>query len=165
MKTCKCGCGWPVFSHGYAKFCQHKRTDKKKPHGLKLNITTVKDFKKDPDFGFDNQQDLFAWLWQEAKDKNGIVICPYTKERLNRFYNTEMWYSCFAHVLPKGQYTYFKLNPKNIRVVFPEFHRIIDQGTSIDRINHPTWRFDLWDGEKEEMRIQYDLFTKQNLLA
>jgi len=28
-KKCECGCGYPVFSNKYAKFCQFKRTDKK----------------------------------------------------------------------------------------------------------------------------------------
>lgn len=164
-KTCKCGCGWPVFSHGYAKYCQNKRTDDKKPHGLKIKVTTVKDFRKVPDFGFENQTDLFAWLWQEAKDKNGIVICPFTGERLNRFYNTELYWSCFAHILAKGKYTYWKLNPKNMVVCFPDFHVVVDQGSSLDRANHPNWDFQAWYQRKEELKIEYELFKKTNLLA
>jgi hypothetical protein len=31
MKKCNCGCGYPVFSNGYASYCQWKRTDKKRP--------------------------------------------------------------------------------------------------------------------------------------
>jgi hypothetical protein len=50
-------------------------------------------------------------------------------------------------------------------VVFPEFHRVADFGTSIDRANHPTWRFDLRNARVEEMKIKYALFKKQNLLA
>ena len=29
MKLCNCGCGLPVFSHSFSKYCQHKRTDEK----------------------------------------------------------------------------------------------------------------------------------------
>jgi hypothetical protein len=172
MRTCEIDdCHYPVWGTdkntgiGYCKRHQYERTDKKKPHGIKIKVPQVRDFSKVPDFGFENQQDMFAWLWQEAKDSRGIVTCPYTKERLNRFYGTNMWYSCFAHILPKGRYTYWKLNPKNVVVVHPDFHAIVDQGTSLDRINHPLWKFDLWDKRKLEMKIEYDVFKKQNLLG
>ncbi len=161
--TCKCGCGWPVFSHGYAKFCQNKRTDDKKPK--KAPAHTKRERVRDFDFGFENQTDLFQWLWQDAQNEKGEVFCPYTGEKLNRFYNTEMWFSCFMHLLNKKNWIYFKLNPKNIRIGFPSFHKIVDQGTSLDRANHPEWKFELWNREVEEMKIQYALFKKQNLLA
>lgn len=163
MKTCKHPtCPYPVFSHLYCKSHQYLRTDRKPK---KIPLRTQRTHVRDYSFGFENQTDLFEWLWEEVKDKNGMVICPYTKERLNRFYNTEMYFNCFSHILPKGKYTYFKLNPKNVRVVHPDFHRIIDQGTSLDRINHPDWKFSAWDNEVEDMKIQYQLFKKQNLLA
>ena len=165
MKACKCGCGWPVFSHGYAKYCQGKRTDDKKPKYPKLRITQVKDFCKTPNFGFESEIDMFNHLWEEAKNEKGQVICPYTNEKLNRFYNTLKYFSCFAHVLPKGRYTYWKMNPINVEVVFPEFHRIVDQGTFQDRAAHPMWRFDAWDKKREELKIQYQEFKKRNLLA
>ena len=165
-------CPYPVFGTdkntgiGYCQRHQFRRTDKKKAKTrLGLNVTQVKNFSKVPDFGFESQQELFAWLWEEAKDNNGIVICPYTNERLNRFYNTDMWWSCFAHILAKGKYTYWKLNPLNVKVVSPDFHHIVDQGNSLDRANHPNWRFDLWDKRKEELKIEYELFKRQNLLA
>jgi hypothetical protein len=56
--------------------------------------------------------------------------------------------------------------PKRIiRVVYPEFHTIVDQGSSSERAKHPDWRFDLWDAEVIEMKKQYKLFKKNNLLA
>jgi hypothetical protein len=169
MRTCEVdNCVQPVFGTdkntgiGYCQNHQWKRTDKKpKKIAMHAKGERIRDFS----FGFDNQTDLFNWLWEDAQNEKGEVFCKYTGEKLNRFYNTEMWFSCFSHVLPKGKYTYWKLNPKNIDVVFPEFHRIEDQGTSIDRANHPTWRFDLRNARVEEMRIQYALFKKQNLLA
>lgn len=169
-KTCKCGCGWPVFSHGYARYCQSKRTDNKKPTYPKIKVTQVKDFAqktrvRDYGFPFKTQIDLFNWLWDEAKNEKGIVTCPYTGERLNRFYNTELWVNCFAHVLNKKNYTYFKLNPRNIKVVLPEFHRIIDQGTTLEKANHPNWKFDKWYNEVEKMKQEYIAFKHKNLLA
>lgn len=44
MKKCKCGCGYPVFSHHYAKYCQWKRTDKKKPKPI--NKISTKESKR-----------------------------------------------------------------------------------------------------------------------
>jgi hypothetical protein len=170
MKTCKSkNCIYPVFSHGYCQSHQRERTDDKynRTHKSNRGIPQYTDKKRDHEisFGFEGQLDLFNWLWEDAKDKNGIVRCPYTGERLNRFYNTELWLNCFAHILPKGQYTYFKLNPKNVKVIFPDFHKIVDQGTSLDRVNHPSWKFEAWDQRKEELKIEYQLFKKQNLLA
>lgn len=167
MKSCKCGCGWPVFSHGYAKYCQNKRTDDKKIKKSipKIKITTVKDFSKKPDFGFDNQISMFEVLWNNAKDKNGIVTCHFTGERLNRFYGTELWYSCFMHILPKGKYTYWKLNPNNIAIALPDFHKIIDQGSMDDRKKHPTWAFDRYDALVLYMKEEYNRFKFENHLA
>jgi len=118
-------------------------------------------------FGFKSQPDLFAWCWENQKTELNQVICKYTGINLGKYLypsHPELWINCFAHVLPKKNFTYFRLNPKNIRVVYPEFHRIVDQGSSVDRVNHPEWRFDLWDQEVEEMKIEYKLFKKQNLL-
>ena len=163
MKTCKAeNCFNPVFGSGFCNFHQWKRTDKKpKKITVRAQGTRTKDF----NFGFESEIDLFNWLWQEAKNEKGQVICPFTGENLNRFYNTLKYFNCFSHVLPKGKYTYFKLNPKNIAVVFPDFHVIVDQGTTIDRANHPMWKFEAWDRKKEELKIQYQEFKKMNLLA
>ena len=144
---------------GYCARHQYLRTDK----SLLIAKRSHKPNHK-PSFGFESQPDLFAWCWDNAKDQKGMVTCPFTGEKLNRFLNEAEILQCFAHILPKGKYPYFKLNPKNIAVVYPEFHSIVDQGTSIDRANHPAWRFDLWDQRVEEMKIQYKLFKKQNLL-
>lgn len=169
MRACEANnCGYPVFGtdkntgKGYCQRHQWMRTDKKPLKHYETFKSRNSGSKLD--FGFENQLSLFDWLWENAKDKNGIVRCPYTGERLNRFYGTELWFHCFAHILPKGKYTYFKLNPKNIAVVFPDFHHIVDQGTSLDRANHPTWRFAEWDARREELKIEYELFKKQNLL-
>ena len=104
------------------------------------------------------------FLWEDAKDIDERVYCPYTGQDITNYFNTPLFYQCFAHVLPKGKYPYFKLNPKNVKVVHPEFHRIVDRGTSLDRVNHSNWKFNLWDNEVDKMKVFYQLFQKQNLL-
>lgn len=169
-RTCNVNnCFYPVFGtdkntgKGYCSRHQTLRTDKKPRE--KYFTARGRNYGNRLSFGFENQIDLFNWLWEDAKNEKGDVICSFTGERLNRFYNTELWYSCFAHILAKGKYTYWKLNPKNVVVCLPDFHRIVDQGSSLDRANHPNWDFRLWDQRKEELKIEYDLFKKQNLLA
>jgi hypothetical protein len=163
MKTCSHPtCTYPVFSHLYCQKHQYMRTDKKvKKDFMKIKVTQVKDFP----FGFSDQISMFGTLWELKKDRSGNVICPYTKERLNRFYNTEFWFNCFAHILCKKNYIHFKLNPANIEVVNPEFHRIIDQGTTKDREAHPDWKWDLWDSKVLQMKDEYVKFKKDNLLT
>jgi len=161
MKTCSVeNCINPVWGKGLCRNHQWKRTDKKKS----VPKFKEKPVKHIPDFGFDNQLEMFAWLWDEAKDQNGIVVCPYTKERLNRFYGTNMWLSCFSHVLSKKNWPYFKLNPEAVYVVLPEFHRIVDQGTFKQRSEHPEWNWLAWDEKVLEMKEKYIQFKRENLL-
>lgn len=162
-KPCKAdNCYSRRWGGGFCQRHQWMRDDKKKKSIAKITATPRAN---KIGFGFEDQLSMFQALWENAMDKNGVVTCPYTGECLNRFYNTEMWYSCFAHVLPKGRYTYFKLNPANIRIVHPDFHTIVDQGSSDDRTKHPDWDFDKWDGEKEAMKVEYQKFKNENQLS
>lgn len=165
MRICSVeDCPYPVWGtdkntkKGYCMRHQWMRTDKKKKpipgHKSKIYF----------DFGFEDQTDLFEWLWQNAKNAKGEVICPYTGDKLNKHYNTPWYWSCFAHVLPKKNYPYFKLNPKNIEVVSPPFHAIVDQGTGTDKENHPDWKWSLWNEKKEQLKNEYLVFKRQNLL-
>ena len=189
MRTCQANdtCTYPVFGTdkntniGYCKNHQNLRTDlkrKSKSFGI-AKRSPRKPSRSMPSFGFESQPDLFAWCWENQKNEKGRVICKYTGIELTKDFKIIdspkvhddskitwpiIWINCFAHVLPKKNYTYFRLNPDNIRVVYPEFHRIVDQGSSVDRANHPDWKFDIWDREVEEMKIKYKLFKKQNLL-
>jgi len=164
MKQCKKdGCYNNCWGGGFCVNHQYLRIDKKttKKMPFKAQKKPLQDFS----FEFDSQVSLFDWCWQNALNKQGEVICPYTGEKLNRYLGTDMYYSCFAHILPKGRYTYFKYYPNNIRVVNPAFHAICDQGTRLDRINHLTWKFDKWDSEVEIMKREYELFKQINLLS
>ncbi|MBK5202155.1 MAG: hypothetical protein JJE45_00335 [Prolixibacteraceae bacterium] len=138
------------------------REDKKPkniaPHTAKERISTI-------DFGFEDQLSMFHALWENAGDEKGYIICPFTGMRLNGFYGTDLWVNCFLHILPKKNYTYFKLNPANIAIAYPEFHRIVDAGTQKERAEHPTWRFDLWDARVIAMKAEYAVFKQKNLLA
>jgi hypothetical protein len=166
MKTCTVeNCVSPIWGKGYCQRHQYLRQDRKKPQR-----TLLKHSEKKPahtiDWGFDDQTTLFGTLWEIRKDVKGQVICEYTGEKLNSFlFQGDLWYSCFAHLLSKGKYPYFKLNPANIAVVHPEFHRIVDQGTTKDREAHPDWKWDLWDAKVIQMKDEYIKFKKDNLLA
>jgi len=64
-----------------------------------------------------------------------------------------MYWHCFAHILPKGKYTKFKLNPENILVVHPEVHHLIDAGTQ-DQRDATGWDFSpFYDKRKELLKL------------
>ena len=169
MRTCSVErCIWPVFGTdkntglGYCTIHQWHRTDLKRKRPYKKEESD----RWDPvtSFGYMNQYDMFLQLWHDADGPNG-VICPFTKERLNFYkHRGNYWFSCFSHIIPKGKYPLFKLNPDNIRIVYPEFHRIVDQGRFEDRKGHPEWKFDEWDRLVLEMKEKYRQFKKDNLL-
>ena len=179
MRTCEANdtCVYPVFGTdkntgiGYCRSHQRLRTDLKKPKSKSFGPakrSLRKPLRSVPGFGFESQPDLFAFIWEKAKNEKREIICKYTGEHLEEIIlhgGTAKWLCCFAHLLPKKNYPYFRLFPRNIRVVFPEFHTIVDQGSSNDRAKHPAWRFDLWDAEVIGIKEQYKLFKKQNLLA
>jgi len=51
---------------------------------------------------------------------------------------SELWFSLFAHVLAKnqGKYPYFKLYLKNIILLLPIEHTLLDQGSGKNRIDY-----------------------------
>jgi hypothetical protein len=164
MKQCKKeGCYQNVFSNGFCCNHQYLRTDKKvnKKISYKSQKKSIQDFS----FGFENQIDLFNWCWEKAKNEKGRVICQFTGIDITDLKETNMWYSCFAHVLPKGRYTYWKLNPENIRVVAPLFHQFVDQSTALQREKHPEWKYKEWISLVFEMKLKYQDFKKQNQLS
>jgi len=162
-KTCKAdNCYSPVWGGGYCKNHQWKRTDKKPK---KSTFRTKRERIRDFNWGFDSQVELFDWLWEEARNEEGKVICPYTGVDITSLKGKDIYYSCFAHVLAKGRYPWFKLNPKNVRVVSPAFHTLVDQGTSEQRARYPDWKFSQWYNDVEAMKIAYGQFKKDNLLS
>jgi hypothetical protein len=110
-------------------------------------------------WGFKSQVDLFEHIWAVSPHK-----CRFTGEDLKRYRGTKMENNCCAHLLRKGTYSLFKLNPENVVLAYPEFHRIVDQGTSDDRRKHPQWNFALWDQMVEHMKKEYEEFKREYLL-
>jgi len=122
--------------------------------GLKSQLKTM--------WGYTSQPKMFDALWDKAlKEGKGEIICPFTGHKLRQYENTTFWYNCFAHVLPKGQYTYWKLNPNNIRIVYPLFHSIVDNGAMYQRETYKTWDWDAWDRLTEELEKEYELWVKK----
>ena len=111
-------------------------------------------------FGFRSQVELFDYLWD-----NRPWECPFTGENLKKYADDSLMRRiCCAHVLPKGKFPLFKLNPDNVMLVDPRFHNIVDRGTSQDRDNHPSWNFAMWDELVEGMKEEYKIFKQQHML-
>lgn len=113
-------------------------------------------------WGFTSQIDMFDYLWAKATKYGKVVpVCEFTGEKLDEM--GTMWINQFAHILPKSKYPLWKLNPDNVRIVHPEFHRIVDQGRISDRALHPTWDFAKWDALVEEKKSEYKIFIDKHL--
>jgi hypothetical protein len=157
----KADCLNPIFSN---KFCinhQYLRTDSKyidKQKDKRLRqYYPVKKIGKNASFGYSSEKPMFDDIWDTRSH-----VCQFTNESLEQFYGTDLWYNCFAHVLPKGKFILFKYNPENIRLVYPEFHSIVDQGTKTDRLKHPEWDWTFWDELVQQMKAEYIKFMKGN---
>lgn len=166
MRTCFCGRS--VFGtdkntgEGFCASHQWKRTDKKKK-----TTTVMEKEKKEPieySFGYRNQTDMFFDLWEKAYVPGKGVVCPFTNEKLDHYRNTQYFWNCFMHILPKGRYTYWKYNPANIIIAHPTFHRVCDAGSLAERKHHPTWNFEAWDSLVLEKKEEYRKFKQDNLL-
>ena len=81
------------------------------------------------DFGFQNQMEMFITIWRESNKKSEL-----SKRDLQKFYGTDFWYNCFAHILAKATYPRWKLNRDNIMLLHPEEHTIVDIGLVADQI-------------------------------
>ena len=160
-KICKdSGCSRNVFGGGYCMAHQWRRTDKKTK---KLAKRAVKSNIKAYDFGFLSQPELFKHVYFIHKKP---VICPVSGRDITDCMNGPIghWVKHFAHILPKGKYTYWKLNPRNILILHPEVHDIFDQGTQDDRDKYPDWNWHWLDVTVEIAKKEYVEFVKANNL-
>ena len=175
MKVCRAsGCFRPVFSHGFCQSHQRQRTDekylRKQKESKEKRFTPQKKMEAEKipiekSFGYTNQMEMFLDLWHDRYVSGKGIICPFTGEKLDRFKGTPYLWNVFSHILNKKNYTYFRLNPVNIMIVHPTFHRIVDQGSTDDRKRHPGWKFDAWDALVIDMKEQYRKFKIENHLA
>lgn len=118
-KVCKvCLTEQYIYARGLCRKCY-------RPPGKRLQSKQKKD---KPAYGFDSQKSLFIALWVRSDKK-----CMISGRPLQEFWDTERFWSCFAHVLPKGAYPNYKLNPENIWIVHPDIHALYDQGTEKQR--------------------------------
>ena len=173
-KECKgCNTEQYIFSHGLCKRCASIASFKSRQLTISAPRYKTPIRKRKPPYeanrterwlkvhwGFNSQVELFDYLWD-----NRPLTCPFTGENLLPYKDDMLMRRiCCAHVLPKGTATFYKLNPDNVLLVHPEFHRIVDQGTFKDRGDHPSWDFKSWDLMVEMKREEYEKFKKEYLL-
>jgi len=89
---------------------------------------------------FKSQREMFEWIWERRPPFSELSGDPL-------FYpGHPKWHWQFLHVLPKGSYPKFKLNPGNILLGTPEEH---------DRQEE----FDIFRRKKMELtREYYEMF-------
>lgn len=64
----------------------------------------------------------------------------------------------FAHILPKSHYERFRLNKKNIIMVIPEIHLLLDGGTKEQLLKKYPKAAKIYD-LREELKQQYNLLS------
>lgn len=69
---------------------------------------------------FKNQKEMFLWIWENRAAENGYKS-ELTDNQLFHV-NHPKWHWQFLHVLPKGTYPHYKLNPDNIILATPSEH-------------------------------------------
>jgi hypothetical protein len=65
---------------------------------------------------FKNQSEMFEWIWENrphTSQLSGLPLLPKGNFK---------WHWQFLHVLGKGSYPHYKLNPDNILLARPEEH-------------------------------------------
>jgi hypothetical protein len=83
---------------------------------------------------FSSEVELFEYLWATTPQKSFL-----TGEAIKISRDNDLWYSIFAHVLPKGKYPQFRLMPWNIVFLNPcrkdgrSEHHAFDQMAKSDR--------------------------------
>lgn len=162
-KQCKVdGCNSTnIFTKGYCVYHRYKAVlGTKKKRETKYVRIKRKSLKRAlnadiTSFGFKNQVEMFEYKWE-----NESHICWMTGKPL-----VEKDIRMFAHVLRKGKYTYFKLNPDNIRLLLPEVHDLVDNFQEHYRETYWWVDFDKWFNLQEEIKMEYEVFKSKNLLA
>ena len=65
---------------------------------------------------FKNQSELFNYIWDTRPHFSEVSGKPLLEP------NALKWHWQFAHILAKGQYTKYRLNPDNVMLMLPEEH-------------------------------------------
>lgn len=96
---------------------------------------------------------VFEQIWEEREHKSFL-----TGEPLDKYVQSNLWYSLFAHVLAKGKYPKYRLLKKNVVLLTPEEHRLLDQGTNDERKKYAEATGCDWDlilELEEELKYEY----------
>lgn len=99
---------------------------------------------------------IFKQIWMRS-DKKSFVSGLF----LRKFMTGPLAFNCFAHVLAKGlnQYPYFKYYARNIVLLTPGEHALLDQGTEEARISYAldvkSANWQRLDDLKEELKVEY----------
>lgn len=79
-----------------------------------------------------------------------------------QFKPTKLFYNCFAHILAKGQskYPHFRLYVKNIWLLTPTEHHLLDFGTQDQRTSYSqevkTANWNLLEARRDELIDEYN---------
>lgn len=85
---------------------------------------------------YKNQKEMFLDIWENRphiSEISGEPLLPI---------NHSKWYFQFMHILAKGHYPSYKLNPDNIMLGLPEEHENQEQ-------------YDVFNERQDELRKQY----------
>ncbi len=85
---------------------------------------------------FKNQSQMFQWIWENRPHFSEISGSPLLPKGHFK------WHFQFMHILPKGTFPKYKLNPENIMFGLPEEHE-----------KQETYPFFI--EKKEQLRRQY----------
>lgn len=98
---------------------------------------------------------LFKQIWMYS-NKKSFVSGLFLRE----YMGTDLFLNCFAHVLAKGmnQYPHFKHYAKNIVLLTPGEHSLLDHGTEEARISYA---LDLKTGGWEPLRALEEELKKE----
>lgn len=159
-------CDRDVFSHNFCQAHQYMRKDEKWLQGLlkqyKRGNAKIKPKKKQTKslFPFKNQIEVFNYVWDTQPHR-----CWLTEVPINFAPMSSQWISSMAHVLRKGQFTYWKLNPENIRILQPTIHELVDNFQPQYITLYDWIDFDKWFDLQKQLEQEYELFKAKNLLA
>lgn len=99
---------------------------------------------------FKSQRELFLYIWEHYPHRSYLSSHSLVYGPGHGFF-----WSQFAHVLPKGRYSKFKLKLENIVLLTPAEHRIFDQGTEKERKKHPECDWHKLDALKQQLKKEY----------
>lgn len=149
------GCTHDVFSHDYCKYHRYRWT----------SLEPIPKYKKkavNPNsFGFSSQLEMFMAVIYNAQRP---IICPISGQDITNYFKGEPgdWVSCCAHVIPKGKFPLFKLNPANIMLIHPSAHHLVDAGTEMQRIKSG-WDFTPFYTRQEQLKQEYERYQNQRV--